>query len=84
MNNKILVTICVPLLESNYEVYLPINRKISTIIKLLEKALMEITNGYYPNKDNSVVIDEKSGNVYDINITVKESKMMNGSKIILI
>lgn len=83
MNNKILVTVCVPLLEANYEVYLPINRRISTIIRLLEKALIEMTNGYYPNKDNSVVIDEKSGNVYDINITVKESKMMNGSKLIL-
>lgn len=84
MNNKILVTILVPLLENNYEVFLPINRRISTIIKLLEKALIEMTNGYYPDKDNSVIIDERTGNVYDINITVKESKMMNGSRIILI
>ena len=51
---------------------------------LIEKALKEMTNGYYPIKDSSVIIDVETGNVYDINITVKESKMINGSEIILI
>ncbi len=84
MNNKVLVEVIVPLLENRYQVYIPINKRISTVIKLIEKALREITNGYYPNKENSVIIDAESGNVFDINITVKESKMINGSKIILI
>ena len=84
MNNKVLVEVIVPLLENRYQVYIPINKRISTVIKLIEKALREITNGYYPNKENSVIIDAESGNVFDINITVKESKMINGSQIILI
>lgn len=84
MNNKILVEVKVPLLEMSYEVYIPVNKRISLVIKLLEKALKEVTNGYYPDKEGTVIIDENSGNVYDINITIKESKMMNGSKIILI
>lgn len=84
MNNKILVQLIVPLLQQKYEVYIPINKRISTIISLLQKALNETTNGYYPIKNDSVIIDEETGNVYDINITVKESKMLNGSKIILI
>lgn len=84
MNNKILVEVKVPLLEMSYEVYIPVNKRISLVIKLLEKALKEVTNGYYPDKEGTVIIDEDSGNVYDINITIKESKMMNGSKIILI
>ncbi len=84
MNNKVLVEIIVPLLETKYEAYIPINKRLSTVIKLIEKALIEMTNGYYPNKENSVIIDAESGNVFDINITVKESKLFNGSKIILI
>ena len=84
MNNTVLVEVIVPLLEKRYQVYIPINKRISTVIKLMEKALREITNGYYPNKENSVIIDAESGNVFDINITVKESKMINGSQIILI
>ena len=81
MNNKILVEVIVPLLNTSYELYIPINKRISSIIKLIENSLRELTNGYYPNKENSIIIDQ---NVYDINITVKESKIMNGSKLILI
>ena len=84
MNNKVLVEVIILLLEEKYEIYIPINRRISSVIKLIEKALKEMTNGYYPVKDDTVIIDEKSGSVYDINITVKEAKIVNGSKIILI
>lgn len=84
MNNKLLVEVIVPLLEERYEMFIPINKRISVVIKLIEKALKEMTNGYYPNKDSSVIIDAESGNIFDVNITVKESKMINGSKIILI
>ena len=85
MNNKILIEVIVPLLEENFEIYIPVNKRISTVIKLIEKSLNEITNGYYPTqKEKSVIIDEESGSVFDVNLTVKESKMINGSKIILI
>ena len=85
MNNKILIEVIVPLLEENFEIYIPVNKRISTVIKLIEKSLNEITNGYYPTqKENSVIIDEESGSVFDVNLTVKESKMINGSKIIVI
>lgn len=85
MNNKILIEVIVPLLEENFEIYIPVNKRISTVIKLIEKSLNEITNGYYPTqKENSVIIDEESGSVFDVNLIVKESKMINGSKIILI
>ena len=84
MNNKLLVSVFVPLLEEKYELYIPINKRISIVINLIEKALKEMTNGYYPSKEGSVIIDVETGNVYDVNITVKESKMINGSEIILI
>jgi len=84
MNNKVLVDVIVPLLEEKYQLYIPINKRISAVIKLIEKALNEMTNGYYPIKEGSVIIDVESGNVFDINITIKESKMINGSQIILL
>ena len=84
MNNKVLVDVIVPLLEEKYQLYIPINKRISIVIRLIEKALNEMTNGYYPIKEGSVIIDVESGNVFDINITVKESKMINGSQIILL
>ena len=81
---KILIEVIVPLLEEHYEIYIPINKRVSNAITLIEKALKELTNGYYPDKEGTVIIDEQTGNVYDINITIKETKLMNGSKVILI
>ena len=38
MNNKVLVEVIVPHLEERYQVYIPIRKRISVVIKLLEKA----------------------------------------------
>ena len=84
MNNKLLVELIVPRLEEKFEVFIPINKRIYQVVRLIEKALNEITNGYYPINNDSVIIDGESGNVYDMNIIVKETKMINGSKIILL
>lgn len=84
MNNKILVRVIVPCLEQEFEMFIPISKRISEIIKLIEKALNEITHGYYIEKSETLLIDYDTGNVFDINITVKDSKLENGSKIILI
>lgn len=84
MNNKILIEVIVPLLEMKYEVYVPINKRISTVINQIGGALKEMTNGYYPAEEGMVMIDQNTGNAYDVNITIKESKMLNGSKVVLI
>ena len=44
MKNKVLVELVVPVLEENYDVYLPINKKIGNIIELLNRALFFYNN----------------------------------------
>lgn len=84
MNNKVLVKLVVPYLTESYELFIPINKRVSAIIKLLEKALVEMTNGYYIRKEDTLLIDGETGNIYDVNIRVKEAKIVNGSVIILL
>ena len=42
-NNKILVELDIPLIEKSYDLYIPINKTIGTVKKLIEQALVEIT-----------------------------------------
>ncbi len=84
MNNKILVEVIVPMIEERYQIFIPVNKRISSVILLLEKSIKELTGGYYPKKDDAILINASTGSMYDVNITVKESKMINGSKVILI
>jgi len=37
MNNKVLVELLVPIIEEKYDVFLPVNRKVGEIIKILSK-----------------------------------------------
>ena len=57
MNNKILITINVPLLSKSYDIFIPINKKIGTIKKYCIDVINELSN-------NSLVDTDKL-NLYD-------------------
>ena len=82
--NKVLVTVIVPLVETKYDVYIPAGKRISSVIKLMVKVVNELTNGYYPLKDDALLVNKLTGNLYDVNIIVKDAKITNGSEVILI
>ena len=44
--NKVLVRLCVPMIDEEYDIWIPVNKKIDTIITLLVKAVKEFTKGY--------------------------------------
>ena len=49
--DKVLVKLYVPIIEEQYDVWLPLNQRVYSIINLLMKAIYEITGGYYkPDK----------------------------------
>lgn len=83
MTNKILITVKVPLLEEEYDIFVPVSKKIDALKFLLVKAINELTNGDYPIKTNIILLSE-NGDMFANNLTVKDSNIKNGDKIILI
>ena len=84
MTNKIIVKLYVPILEKKYDVFLPINKKIYNIVKLLVKALNEFSGESFNPELLPVLYDKITAEPYDYNLTVKESNIKNGTEIILI
>ncbi len=81
---KVLVVLYVPILEKKYEIWLPLQRKIGPIINLLVKALGELTAGEYTPKKMPLLYDKQTANVYEIDKTVKDAGIKNGTEVILI
>ena len=81
--NKYLVTIIVPTLEMNFEMYIPNNKKVGTIKTYISKSINELTSGQY-NKDTSsiMLIDRVSGKEYLNNLYIKDTEIKNGTKLI--
>lgn len=81
---KVLVEVLVPSLDKSFDVYLPINRRIGNIINLLNKALVEESNGEYVGSNNTMLYDSISGQSYAINSLLRETNIRNGSIVVLL
>ncbi len=82
--NKILIELEIPLIEAKYDLFIPINKKVGTIKRLIEEALIELTDGAYEPKETSNLYSKQTGIIYDINKTIRDTDLKNGSGIILI
>ncbi len=59
MNNKILIRLYIPLIEEEYDIFIPINKRVGTIKQLLEKCISEQNdNGYVLAEDTNLYSKE--------------------------
>lgn len=84
IENKVLVSVNVPILENKYDIYFPVNRKISNVIKMIKSSLAQLSQGTFDEESNYCLYNEENGEPYDVNILVRESNIRNGSKVILL
>lgn len=81
--NKILVLVYIPSIEQEYDIYIPINKKIGTIKNTIINSVLELSEGNLKNIDNLRLYDKETSIIFDNNIIVKNSGIKNGSKLIL-
>lgn len=82
--NKILVSVKVPTIEEEYDLFIPIGEKMSEILLLIQKSINELSDGYYVVNENANLYDSINGKVINKNNIVKFSGLKNGSKVILL
>lgn len=82
--NEVLVKLYVPTIDQQYDIWLPINKKIDTIITLLVKAVNEFTKGYYNPGKMPYLYDKVTTNAFDINLRVIDTEIRNGTELIMI
>lgn len=82
--NKILIELEIPLIEKKYDLFIPVNKKVGTIKKLIEDALVELTDYAYIPREYYNFYSKETGEIYDVNKTVRDTDLKNGSRILLI
>ena len=82
--NKILIELEIPLIERKYDLFIPINKKVGTIKKLIEEALVDLSDNAYIIAEDTNLYNKETGTVYDVNKTVRDTDLKNGSRIILL
>lgn len=82
--NKVLIKLYIPMMEQKYDIWIPINKRICNVIKLLVQVVNNLTKGYYTPNNTPTLYDKATAKAYDSNKTVKESNIINGTELILI
>ena len=82
--NKILVIVYVPVIDEKYDIFIPINKKIGTIKKVLISTISELSETDLTIFENMKLYDKVSGSILDNNIYVNASELENGSELILL
>ena len=82
--NKILIELEIPLIEKKYDIFIPINKKICNIKSLIEQALVELTDKAYEIREDTNLYSKENGTIYDVNKTVRDTDLKNGSRVILL
>lgn len=84
MNNKALVEIIIPAASQKYDVYIPLDSKMSEVVAMVANALSDLSNGRYKATSDAVLCDADTGIIFNINTEVAELGIKTGSRLMLI
>ena len=79
--NKILVRVYVPAIEKNYEIWIPLNKRIRNAIVLIIKMIAD--EEYNPKKIPNLY-NKESGEKYDLDSFIQQTNIRNATELILI
>ncbi len=82
MKNKVLVKVLIPEIDEKYDIFVPINIRIGTLIQLLNNSLTDVTGGLYVKKDNRNIYNMSDASKYSYSSLIRDTDIRNGSMII--
>lgn len=82
--DKVLVKVYVPMLEKIYDVWIPSHKRIYNVIDLLIKAVNELNDNCYRPDKLPMLYDKVTAEVYDINLSIKDSTIRSGTELVLL
>lgn len=83
--NKFLITIIVPEIEYECDLFIPNNKKVGTIKTSILESLKTLTNNVYVKTINDVkFINKDTKEEYDNNKMIKDTNIKNDTKLIIL
>ena len=84
IKNKVYIKLKVPEIDKEYDLYLPVNKKIGNIINLLNEAINELSFGEIELSQTNKLYNEKTLEMYTPDTLLLNSNIRNGTVLVLI
>lgn len=82
--DKILIEVYVPTLGKSFDMFVPLVSPMYEVLELIKKAVTEMADGLYVANDSTALCNRYDGTIININLSVYELGLHNGSKLMLI
>ena len=82
--DKVLVEIYVPVLDRAFDMFIPKTSSMAQVLELIKKAVKEMSDGRFVANENTTLCHREDGTIININLSVAELEIKNGSKLMLI
>lgn len=83
MDYKVLINLFVPEIEREFEIYIPVNRSVYHVSKLLNALISEMMFGNFPIKERIHLYNRRSGVEYKDEELVRYTDIRNGTQLVL-
>ena len=82
--NKVLVNVYIPILNKSYDIFIPVQTQLFEVTELIKHAVSELSEGQFIPSCDTVLARKATGEILNVNSTVFESEIGNGTKLMLI
>ncbi|MCD8198537.1 MAG: hypothetical protein LUE24_15485 [Lachnospiraceae bacterium] len=82
--NKVMVKLCIPVTGESYDLLLPRTLSVGQATKLIASFFLGMTGGAYMPDEDAVLCSMEDGNIYNVNSSVEDLHLKNGSRLMLI
>lgn len=83
MNNKVLIKLFVPEIDSSFDVFVPVNELVWKIKKMLMKVVNDVVNVNFDLTNDYVLINKDSSRIYKNNEIVIDTDIRNATELII-
>lgn len=83
MNNKVLIKLIVPEIDSKFDVFIPVNELIWKIKKMLVKSISDVKGVNLDMKKDYILLKKDNSRIYKNNEIVIDTDIRNASELFL-
>ncbi len=84
MENKVLVKLIIPELDTDFDIFLPVNELIWRLKKLIVKSVADLKNMSLDINEEVILLNKETSKIYSNNEVLIETDIRNGTELILL
>ena len=82
--DKALVNVYVPVIGKSYDMFIPLCSQMYEVLELIKTAITKMSYENFISSTDNIICNRDNGEIFDINLSVYELGIRNGSQLMLI